>query len=115
MIGKLLAINFGGIGDEILFLPVLASIKESYPDTHITLLLEPRSKSVKDISNLIDEIKLFDIKKRILLPHDYWQLLEILRDGNYQTVISSGSSPLVACLLFASGISERIGYDSGPL
>jgi ADP-heptose:LPS heptosyltransferase len=115
MTRRLLAINFGGIGDEILFLPVLASIKETYPDTHITLLLEPRSKAIKDISNLIDEIKLFDIKKRILMPDDYWQLLQILRSGNYQTVVSSGSSPLVACLLFASGISERIGYDSGPL
>lgn len=115
MTRRLLAINFGGIGDEILFLPVLASIKENRPDTHITLLLEPRSKAIKDISNSIDEIKLFDIKKRLLLPHDYWQLLQILRNGNYQTVLSSGSSPLVACLLFASGIKERIGYDSGPL
>ncbi len=112
---RLLAINFGGIGDEILFLPVLASIKENYPDTHITLLLEPRSKSVKDLSNLIDEIQLFDIKKQILMPHDYRELLQILRNGDYQTVISSGSSPLVACLLFASHINERIGYDSGPL
>jgi ADP-heptose:LPS heptosyltransferase len=115
MTRKLLAINFGGIGDEVLFLPVLASIKEKQPDTHITLLLEPRSKAIKDISNLIDEIKLFDIKKRPLLPNDYLKLLHILRYGDYQAVVSSGSSPLVAFLLFASGIKERIGYDSGPL
>lgn len=112
---KLLAINFGGIGDEILFLPVLASIKEANPHLHITLLLEPRSKAIKDISNLIDDIKLFDIKKRPLLSNDYWQLVQILRSGNYDTVISSGSTPLVCCLLFASGIPQRIGYDSGLL
>jgi len=115
MAHKLLAINFGGIGDEILFLPVLASIKEAYPETDITLLLEPRSKAIKDITNLIDEIKLFDIKKRPLLPTDYLELLQILRTGKYETVISSGSSPLVACMLFASGIKERVGYDSGAL
>ncbi len=115
MTRRLLAINFGGIGDEILFLPVLASIKENQPDTHITLLLEPRSKAINDISNLIDEIRLFDIKKRPLMPHDYWELLQILRKGNYETVVSSGSSPLVACLLFVSGIKNRIGYDSGTL
>lgn len=115
MARKLLAINFGGIGDEILFLPVLASIKESLPDMHITLLVEPRSKAIKDISNLIDEIKLFDIKKPVLLPHDYLNLLRILRSGEYETVISSGASPLVSCLLFASGIKERIGYYSGLL
>ena len=114
-IHKLLAINFGGIGDEILFLPVLKSIKNAYPSIHITLLLEPRSKAIRDVSNLIDEIKLFDIKKRPLLPQDYFELLDIMRQGNFRTVISSGSSPLVACLLFASGIKERIGYDSGTL
>jgi ADP-heptose:LPS heptosyltransferase len=115
MTERLLAINFGGIGDEILFLPVLASIKEKNPDTHITLLLEPRSKAVADISPLIDELKYFDIKKQALLPHDYINLVQLLRAGNYQTVISSGSTPLVAFLLYASGIKKRIGYDSGLL
>ncbi len=115
MKNKLLAINFGGIGDEILFLPVLASIKEAFPEKHITLLLEPRSKSIGEISNLTDEIKLFDIKKRPLIIKDYLELLQILRSGDYETVISSGSTPLVACLLFASGIPERIGFDSGAL
>jgi ADP-heptose:LPS heptosyltransferase len=113
MTDKLLAINFGGIGDEILFLPVLATIKKAFPHWHITLLLEPRSRTILEITDLIDEIKLFDIKKQPLLPDDYLSLIEILRSGNYQTVISSGRSPLVACLLFASGISKRIGYDSG--
>ena len=115
MTQRILVINFGGIGDEILFLPVLESIKKAIPDSHITLLLEPRSKAVKEICNLIDEIKLFDIKKQPLLPWDYLQLCHILQSGNYQTVISSGGSPLVSCLLFASGIKQRIGYDSGNL
>lgn len=115
MTDRLLAINFGGIGDEILFLPVLAAIKKAFPSWHITLLLEPRSRTVAEITNLIDEVKLFDIKKRPLLPGDYLSLLNILQSGNYQTVISSGSSPLVACLLFASGIRRRIGYESGAL
>ncbi len=115
MTDKLLAINFGGIGDEILFLPVLSSIKQAFPQLHITLLLEPRSKTIEEITDLIDEIKTFDIKKRPLMPGDFLALLNILQKGDYQTVISSGASPLVACLLFASGIPKRIGYQSGPL
>ncbi len=115
MTHRLLAINFGGIGDEILFLPVLESIRAAFPSWHINLLLEPRSKAIKEITDLIDEVKLFDIKKRPLMPGDYLQLWHILANGNYQTVISSGSSPLVSCLLFASGIKQRIGYDSGAL
>ncbi len=112
---RLLAINFGGIGDEILFLPTLQSIKQNYPSWHLTLLLEPRSKLVAQVTNLIDAVVEFDIKKRPLLSRDLVELLGILRDGDYDCVLSSGSSPMVACLLFLSGIPERIGYDSGPL
>lgn len=110
---KILAINFGGIGDEILFLPTLSEVKELLPDAHISLILEPRSKSVKEVTNLVDAVVPFDIKKRPLLPGDYWQLLSLTRAGKYDLVISSGSSPMVAMLLFASGIPVRIGYDAG--
>ncbi|PWT96432.1 MAG: glycosyltransferase, partial [Candidatus Melainabacteria bacterium] len=112
---KLLVINFGGIGDEILFLPTLKTLKEECPHWHLTLLLEPRASSVSQLTDLVDEIITFDIKKRPLLVFDLLALLGLLRDGNYQTVISSGSSPAVAILLFLSGIGKRIGYDSGAL
>ena len=48
---NILAINFGGIGDEIFFLPTLISLKKEYPNSKITLALEPRSKSVKDLTD----------------------------------------------------------------
>jgi ADP-heptose:LPS heptosyltransferase len=112
---RLLVINFGGIGDEILFLPTLKTLKEELPQSHLTLLLEPRSRSVSELTDLIDAVITFDIKKRPLLVSDLLALLSLLRSGNYQTVISSGSSPLVSILLFLSGIGRRIGYDSGPL
>jgi len=97
---KLLAINFGGIGDEILFLPTIKTIREAHPDWHITLLLEPRSKGVSELTDVFDEVLTFDIKKRPLLSSDLIELLGILREGGYDRVISSGSSPLVSMLLF---------------
>ncbi len=110
---KVLAINFGGIGDEVLFLPTLERIKELAPECELTLLLEPRSKSIMDVTNLIDKIITFDIKKRPLTPFDLIALTMLLRKGGYDMVISSGSSPMVAMLLFLSGIKLRVGYDSG--
>lgn len=110
---KVLAINFGGIGDEVLFLPTLERIKELAPDCELTLLVEPRSKSVMEVTNLIDKIITFDIKKKPLTPVDLIRLTMLLRTGGYDMVISSGSSPMVAMLLFLSGIKLRVGYDSG--
>ncbi len=110
---KVLAINFGGIGDEVLFLPTLERIKELAPDCELTLLVEPRSKSVMEVTNLIDKIITFDIKKKPLTPFDLIALTMLLRKGGYDMVISSGSSPMVAMLLFLSGIKLRVGYDAG--
>ena len=61
-IKKILAINFGGIGDEIFFLPTLISLNKEFPNSHITLALEPRSKGIKDLTDVIDDLILVDVK-----------------------------------------------------
>ena len=58
---NILAVNFGGIGDEVLFLPTLISLKKEYPDARITLALEGRAKGIKDLTNIIDDIITVDI------------------------------------------------------
>ncbi len=111
---KAVFINYGGIGDEILFLPTIKSLKKTYPDTEITLVLEPRSKSVKDLTTLIDNIIECDIKS----SNKILQVLKLilkLRKGHYDAVISAGASPLVSLILFLSGIKKRYGYDTGLL
>ena len=114
-LSKVLTINFGGIGDEILFLPTLKEVRMALPQAKITLLVEPRSRSIEQVTDLIDSVITFDIKKRPLLPTDLWQLVSLIRAGAYDLVISSGSSPQVAALLFLSGIPVKIGYGSNPL
>jgi ADP-heptose:LPS heptosyltransferase len=112
---KLLAINFGGIGDEVLFLPTLQTIRDHAPDASITLLLEPRSRSVAELTELVDNVITFDIKKRPLAISDLLDLLALIKEGGYDCVVSSGSSPMVAGLLFLSGIRERVGYGASAL
>ncbi|MBU6452659.1 MAG: glycosyltransferase family 9 protein [Cyanobacteria bacterium REEB67] len=112
---KILTINFGGIGDEILFIPALKEIRQAAPLAKITLLLEPRSRSVEQVTDLIDETITFDIKKRPLLPGDLWQLLNLIKAGKYDLVISSGASPQVSMLLFLAAIPVRVGYGSNRL
>lgn len=113
-INKILAINFGGIGDEILFLPTLISLKKAYPDAKITLALEPRSKGIKDLTDIIDEIFLIDVKSKT----KYFELLKLIflaRNGKYNLVISSGANKFISILLFLTGIKYRYGYNTGKL
>lgn len=112
---RLLAINFGGLGDEVLFLPTLQSVRDAHPEWHITLLTEPRGRAIRDVTNLIDDGLVFDIKKKPLKAGDYFTLLGLLRNGKFDIVLSSGSSPNVAALLFLSGIRQRIGFAGNAL
>ena len=111
---KILMVNFGGIGDEILFLPAISSIKKEFPNAKITLALEPRSKSIKDLTGLIDSVLCVDIKGK----HKYLELLKFVfkaRCDRYDMVFSSGGNKLISLLLFLTGITYRYGYDTGAL
>lgn len=111
---KILAINFGGIGDEIFFLPTLISLKKEFPNSEITLALEPRSKGVKDLTDIIDDLILIDIKGK----NKYIELLKLIfkaRQGKYDLVISSGGNKFISILLFLTGIKTRCGYNTGKL
>ena len=110
---NVLFINYGGIGDEILFLPTISAFKHKYPNAKISLALEKRSKAIKDLTDLIDEIITVDIKANGLKK--YVNVLKFIISNwfkNFDCVISSGKSPLVAIILFLSGIKERVGYKS---
>ena len=111
---NILAINFGGIGDEIFFLPTLISLKKEFPNAKITLALEPRSKSVKDLTNIIDDLFLIDIKGK----NKYSELLKLVflaKKGHFDMVVSSGGNKLISVLLAMTGIKKRYGYDTGKL
>jgi len=111
---KILAINFGGIGDEILFFPTLKTLKKTFYNSTITLVTEPRSKSAGQLTNLVDDVITCDIKS----SRKYLNVLKLLFKiwaGRYNLVVSSGSSKFVAVLLFLTGIKKRYGYYSGKL
>ena len=113
-INKIFIINFGGIGDEILFLPTIISLKKTYPEAKITLCLEKRTKSIKDLTDLIDELYFVDIKGK----NKYSELLKMVlkaRFGKYDAILSSGGNKLISVLLFMTGIKTRIGYNTGKL
>lgn len=111
---KILAINFGGIGDEIFFLPTLISLKKEFPQSSITLALEPRSKGIKDLTDIIDDLILVDIKGK----DKYFELLKLILQvisRKFDIVISSGGNKFISIMLFIMGIKERCGYDTGKL
>lgn len=111
---RILFINFGGLGDEILFLPAIISVKKEFPDSHITLALEERSKGISSLTNIIDEMLFANIKGKL----KYFALIKLLFQiwtKKFDIVISSGSNKLISIFLFMTFIKEKYGYNTGRL
>ena len=106
--------NFGGLGDEILFLPALISLKKEFPDAKITLALEPRSKSIGQLTNIIDNIITVDIKGKNKFS-EIFKLITKAIFGDYQMIISSGANPMISIIEAMTFIPKRYGYDTGRL
>ena len=110
---NVLFINYGGIGDEVLFLPCIQGFKKLYPDSKVTLALEPRAKGIKALSPLIDDIITVDIKAGGIKKYlNILKLIFEVQNKKFDIVISSGKSPFVSIILALTGIKKRVGYKT---
>ncbi|MDB9312577.1 glycosyltransferase family 9 protein [Spirulina sp. CS-785/01] len=107
---RILALVPGGIGDQILFFPTLATLKQQYPDAAIDVLVEPRAKVAYRVCQNVNEVLLFDYKDRNGLA-DYLNLLGVIRDREYDIALTLGQRWVVGFLLWLNGISVRVGYE----
>ena len=106
---RILALVPGGIGDQILFFPTLDDLKKSYPESQIDVIVEPRSKGAYRVCKSVQDVLAYDFKDANSLA-DWGNLLGIMRDREYEAVISLGQRWTVGLLLWLTGIPQRVGY-----
>jgi ADP-heptose:LPS heptosyltransferase len=109
---RILALVPGGIGDQILFFPTLDNLRGRYPEAEIDVVVEPRSTAAYRVSKSVDKVIPFDFKDANG-PADWGNLLGIVRDREYDAVMSLGRRLSVGFLLWLTGIPVRIGYAAG--
>ncbi len=107
---RILALVPGGIGDQILFFPTLDDLKQSYPNAQIDVIVEPRAKSAYRVCKSVKEVLTYNFKDRNSMA-DWGNLLGIIRDREYEAVISLGQRWSVGLLLWLTGIPQRVGYS----
>ncbi|AFY39709.1 glycosyl transferase family 9 [[Leptolyngbya] sp. PCC 7376] len=108
---RILALVPGGVGDQILFFPTLADLKDQYPEAMVDVLVEPRAKAAYRVCPTVHEVLTFDFKDRNG-PADYLNVLGTIRDREYEIALSLGRRWIVGLLLWLNGIPTRIGYKT---
>lgn len=109
---RVLALVPGGIGDQILFFPTLDDLKRSYPAAEIDVVVEPRSKGAYRVCQSVSNVILYDFKGRNS-PADWGNLLGVIRDREYEIILSLGQRQALGFLLWLTGVPKRVGYAGG--
>jgi ADP-heptose:LPS heptosyltransferase len=110
---RILALVPGGIGDQILFFPTLDDLKQTYPNSEINVVAEPRATGAYRVCKSVNKVVPYDFKARNSLA-DWGNLLGIIRDREFDIVLSLGQRWTVGLLLWLTGVPARIGYAGSP-
>ncbi len=107
---RILALVPGSIGNQLLFFPTIETLTKQYPQARIDVLVEPSSKKAYRVCKNVDEVLVFDFQDRNSFA-DYLNLLGIMRDREYDAVISLKTTWRIKLLLWLNGIPTRVGFQ----
>jgi heptosyltransferase-1/heptosyltransferase-2 len=107
---NILVVSVNWLGDVIFSLPVYQSIKDNYPDARVTAFCVPRVKEVLGLCPHIDEIMVYDEKGKERSFLRRLAFVVKLRKKKFDTVFILRPSFSRACLMWAAGIPQRIGF-----
>ncbi|MCX5849110.1 MAG: lipopolysaccharide heptosyltransferase II [Deltaproteobacteria bacterium] len=109
-IDKILIRGTNWIGDAILTLPAVASIRATYPRAHIAVLAKPWVADIYKVFSAVDEIIIYENK--FDTPTGVFRLARTLKRREFNAAILLQNAIEAAIIAVAAGIPLRAGYDS---
>jgi heptosyltransferase-2 len=109
-IDRILIRGTNWIGDAILTLPAVASIRVTYPKAHIAMLVKPVVADIYKIFSDLDEIIIYE--NEFDNPTGVFRLARMLRQKKIDAAILLQNAIEAAIIALAAGIPLRAGFDS---
>jgi heptosyltransferase-2 len=112
---KILLVQLSFLGDTILSTPVIAGLKQVYPNAKISILTTKLSAGLLENDPLVQEVISYDKKNSekgiFKLIKKAWQI----KDQKFDKVYSLHRSYRTSVLLFFARIQKRIGFKDANL
>lgn len=109
-IHKILVRGTNWIGDAVMTLPAMTSIRATYPQAHIAVLVKPLVADIYRLFSGADAIIPYD--RKFDTPTGVLRLARTLKKENFGLAILLQNAIEAAIIALAAGIPWRAGYDS---
>jgi predicted lipopolysaccharide heptosyltransferase III len=108
---KILLIRLRLIGDVVFTTPLIGALKRTYPNAHLSYLVERAAAPVVAGNPHLDDLIVIDKSRGWRRIRDDARLAMRLRRERFDLVLDLHGGPRSALLTFATGAPRRIGYD----
>jgi len=110
---NILIIKLSALGDTILLIPILRTLKENYPDSKISFICTTININAIKNCSYIDKLILFDISGSIKNPIKIINFIFRLYKEKYELVIDFDQWLRISSIIsFLSGAKIRIGFNT---
>lgn len=108
---KILLIQTSFLGDTILSTPVIAGIKQEYPDSELWMMTTPLSSSLVERDPMIAGVIPFDKRNQYKGMKGLLAFSKMIREHRFDKVYSLHKSIRTSLLVFLSGIKNSVCFD----
>jgi len=109
-LNKILIRGTNWIGDAVMTLPAIASVRAAYPESRISILAKPIVADIYKLFAEVDEIIVY--KKQFDNPLGVFRLAKVLHKKKFDAAILLQNAIEAAIMTFAARIKSRAGYNS---
>ncbi|MBK6877391.1 MAG: glycosyltransferase family 9 protein [Ignavibacteria bacterium] len=121
---KILIIKLAAIGDSILLIPMLRTLKKSFPRSEITFICTKINYAVAKKTPYIDKVVEIDVHSYLRSPLKFFKFIKDLRRDKYEVIIDAGQWERINAIMtmlarsdFSVGFKterqmKHYGYDS---
>ena len=107
---KILVRGTTWLGDAVMTIPALVRLRNSFPDSHITLLAPPRAAEVFTGFPQVDEIYLYRRKEEGTAA--FLNAMKFMRREKIELALLFQNAFEAALLSFLGGAKTRVGFDT---
>ncbi len=110
-IKKILLIRFGSLGDVVLTLPVISTVRRSFPDAYIAMLVGEKSADIVSADDRLDEVIVIQREKKGLKGlSETFRIEKFIREKHFDVSIDMQRKFRSSLIAYSAGVKYRIGY-----